>query len=620
MAVLSDDFNRANELLAASSNWDEIRTGLEHTIVSNQCTQVGTDAPISRHATEVGDTDQQAEITVVSWSATNDLAGLAVRVDDSSDKECLLFIVQNRGTNSTNTYRMFTYDGTTADNLTAVASGAAVTGPSAPFTMRVEINGNDIEGFIDDVSVLTYTVPSGYTAGTRVGFYSKGPTLDDWSGQPLVTDSITMTSPVAYQTFQRDSDGEADIAISGTYAGTTVPTTIQARFDGGTWTVIDASPSGGTFSGTLSGQTGQGTLEVRFTNATSVTHSAANVGIGDVFLIAGQSNAEGHGDNNQSYSASDTCTMYRASAWSELADPTGPRTFGSAYPPLATLLAADQSVPIAIINMAVASTAIDVWDGAGAAQYDNAVAAVTAAGCNGIKAVLWCQGERDANIGTSEADYRTGMIAMISGFNTDLTGSPPVVVSMTPNNAYAGLDMVRKVQQEMFDRPDCLAGPVLHDIDLTGGDSLHIESDADLDKFSDRYFVALSGLYGGSGDVRTRATSANQTGSAEITVNCNRTVTGASLSATPWHITDETGDNNVTAAAVSGNTVVLTLARTLDGAATLDFVELNDAEGVNVPVGTIEAISVPLEPIYSMAITDPSVTSPGIRNAVRMGL
>lgn len=617
MAV-TEDFNRADELLATSANWTELRAGLEHTIVSNQCTQVGSDAPITRHETTVGDADMQAQVEVqaAGWD-TNDLVGPAARVDASTGV-CYLFIVKKNASTNTTTYRIFTWNGT---SLTSIQEGASAVPPSGAFTAKIEVEGTAIKGYVDTgggFSEVVSATDSTYTTGTHAGMYGKGVTVDNFSADLL--NSIAITSPVAYQTFQRDGDGEADIAISGTYSGTTIPTTIQARFDGGAWTVIDAAPSGGTYSGTLSGQTGQGTLEVRFTNATSVTASVGTVSIGDVFLIAGQSNAEGHGDNNQTYTASDTCTMYRASAWSELADPTGPRTFGSAYPPLATLLAADQSVPIAIINMAVASTAIDVWDGAGAAQYDNAVAAVTAAGCNGIKAVLWCQGERDANIGTTEADYRTGMIAMISGFNTDLAGSPPVVVSMTPNNAYAGLDMVRKVQQEMFDRPDCLAGPVLHDIDLTGGDSLHLELDADLDKFSDRYFVALSGLYGGSGDVRTRATSANQTGSAEITVNCNRTVTGASLSATPWHITDETGDNNVTAAAVSGNTVVLTLARTLDGAATLDFVELNDAEGVNVPVGTIDAISVPLEPIYSMAITDPSVTSPGIRNAVRVGL
>jgi len=115
-----------------------------------------------------------------------------------------------------------------------------------------------------------------------------------------LTEAIGVNTPVAWQVLQRDGSDQADIAITGWYSGS--PTSIEARFAGGDWTEIDGSPSGGRFSGTLAGQSGQGTLEVRFANDTGKSTSVANVGIGDIFVVAGQSNAEGRATNSQSYS------------------------------------------------------------------------------------------------------------------------------------------------------------------------------------------------------------------------------------------------------------------------------------------------------------------------------
>ncbi len=114
--------------------------------------------------------------------------------------------------------------------------------------------------------------------------------------------SITITTPVAYQVFQRNANNHANITITGTYSGTL--TAIEASWNGGSYTTIVASPAGGVFSGTLSNQTaGQGMLAVRFTNDTAASSSKSYVGIGDIFVIAGQSNASGRGGNNQSYSS-----------------------------------------------------------------------------------------------------------------------------------------------------------------------------------------------------------------------------------------------------------------------------------------------------------------------------
>ncbi len=86
--------------------------------------------------------------------------------------------------------------------------------------------------------------------------------------------------------FQRDGADLADILITGTYTGG--PTAIEARWSGGTWTTIDASPNDGVYLGILENQSaGQGTLEVRFANEIGRAASRAHVGIGDVFVISG---------------------------------------------------------------------------------------------------------------------------------------------------------------------------------------------------------------------------------------------------------------------------------------------------------------------------------------------
>ena len=166
---------------------------------------------------------------------------------------------------------------------------------------------------------------------------------------PQPSETVTVTSPVAYQTFQRTGT-TASIPISGTYSGT--PTAIEASFNGGAYATIDASPSGGTFSGTLASQSqGQGTLTVRYTNDTGVTDTVADVGIGDVYLVLGDSIAEGRGTNAQSHGWTTKATNYRQdNLWKEGNDPMDTNTtIGSHWPLLAKHIMQSEGVPVAMM-------------------------------------------------------------------------------------------------------------------------------------------------------------------------------------------------------------------------------------------------------------------------------
>ena len=118
----------------------------------------------------------------------------------------------------------------------------------------------------------------------------------------LLFSQITISSPVLRQVFQRDLTNKASLTITGSYSQPV--DVIQAKLTAvkvgqGTdidWTTISPNPLGGIFKGTLSIKGGWYKLEVRGTLAGKLVGNISTidkVGIGEVFVIAGQSNAGG---------------------------------------------------------------------------------------------------------------------------------------------------------------------------------------------------------------------------------------------------------------------------------------------------------------------------------------
>ncbi len=132
----------------------------------------------------------------------------------------------------------------------------------------------------------------------------------------LIHSQITISSPVVRQIFQRDLKNQALVTITGSYS---LPMdTIQVRLTPvkvgqGTavdWTVIKSSPLGGLFKGNVSVKGGWYTMEVRgLLNGQIVGNISKldRVGVGEVFVLAGQSNAGGSGllETNETAAADD---------------------------------------------------------------------------------------------------------------------------------------------------------------------------------------------------------------------------------------------------------------------------------------------------------------------------
>jgi len=120
---------------------------------------------------------------------------------------------------------------------------------------------------------------------------------------------ISVTFPTDRVVFQRDNSNQAVLTVAGYFSGCIdrvegrfVPRAAgqgtQAPADGG-WSIIQSNPSGGNYYGTMPVTGGWYKLEVRaiLDNNQVGTSVVEHVGVGEVFVVAGQSNATG-GDGN----------------------------------------------------------------------------------------------------------------------------------------------------------------------------------------------------------------------------------------------------------------------------------------------------------------------------------
>ena len=114
-----------------------------------------------------------------------------------------------------------------------------------------------------------------------------------------VFSQISISFPTERAVFQRNQNNKGFIQISGSYQPTL--TSVEARaipINGGQetpWITISTNPTGGNFIGKLEVVGGWYRLEVRGINLNKIEAITAinRIGVGEVFLISGQSNARG---------------------------------------------------------------------------------------------------------------------------------------------------------------------------------------------------------------------------------------------------------------------------------------------------------------------------------------
>lgn len=251
--------------------------------------------------------------------------------------------------------------------------------------------------------------------------------------------TVSITTPVQYQSRQINGSDQASIPITGTYTGT--PTAIEASFNGGAYATIDAAPAGNAYSGTLANQAaGQGTLTVRFTNDTAVTATQTFVTLTDVFVLGGDSRADGRLTSTQTYSGVGRMPCYRQDdAWTH-GDPadTGASS-GTICPLIANLYSALKSRPCAFITCGTGAS--DLYDGSNSWQkthsaYTEMSSQITGAGTAGVKAGLFFFGPNAVVQASTvtQATYNGYVDTFASDFAADFTtaasASPKIFIDL----------------------------------------------------------------------------------------------------------------------------------------------------------------------------------------------
>ena len=205
------------------------------------------------------------------------------------------------------------------------------------------------------------------------------------------------------------------------------------------------------------------------------------VGLGEVFIVAGQSNAAGWSESLFLGSSDDVRlgTLTNGGlAWRNADDPQMLFGGGSVWPLVGQELSASTGLPVGFINVAEGGSSIREWQ-KGGRLYARLLQALQATQPYYVRAILWAQGESDSDL-TSEqyADY---LSALIEEINADLQSGQylvPWVVARSSYNKGAVFDGPRDGVDAVVRSGFAQLGP---DTDLLGpeyreADNVHLNA------------------------------------------------------------------------------------------------------------------------------------------------
>ena len=212
------------------------------------------------------------------------------------------------------------------------------------------------------------------------------------------------------------------------------------------------------------------------------------VGVGDVFVTAGQSNAACFGSPTQRPD-DDRISAYTLSSrtWRWATDPQPDISGamgggGSAWPRLGSLLVQSNRVPVGFIGLAAGATTVAQW-APGTALYRNLTNTLVRFGPQGVRAVLWHQGESDALESTSALFYAQRLSNIVTRARSAAAWSVPwgiAEASFHPSASRAQEEAVAAGQRRFTaSTPDCFRGPRTDDFNLEGrlSDTVHFNTD-----------------------------------------------------------------------------------------------------------------------------------------------
>jgi hypothetical protein len=325
---------------------------------------------------------------------------------------------------------------------------------------------------------------------------------------------IGLTSPLDFQVVQRSSRPNGVILVAGSLAAEAgavePPDILEARVTGvsgfgelpGRWQTLLHDSGGTMFRGELRVPAGGWyRLEVRALRADVQVGLAVveHVGVGEIFVIAGQSNAANYGEERQA-TKSGLVASFDGKVWQPARDPQpgAGGTKGSFLPPFGDEIVGHFHVPVGLVAVGIGSTSVREWLPGGTrltqlppltrnvvtnreGQWEasgriflNFTSRLKRLGPYGFRAVLWHQGESDAHQADPErtlpgALYRQYLEQLIRDSRRAIGWEAPWFVAQTSyhNPGDPASADIRAAQKSMWEEGIALPGP---DTDSLTGD------------------------------------------------------------------------------------------------------------------------------------------------------
>jgi Carbohydrate esterase, sialic acid-specific acetylesterase/Secretion system C-terminal sorting domain len=354
-----------------------------------------------------------------------------------------------------------------------------------------------------------------------------------------VFSQINITFPWTRTVFQRNNANQATIQITGQY--TNKIDRIEARLVpmvGGqgvetNWQTIQSNPQGSYFSGSITGFGGWYDLEIRGMLGNNVIESTdlQRVGVGEVFLVAGQSNAQGisgYGSPNSTDDRVNTVNFsnslnpageYSRPLFEKLTaegsvGPRGPAAW--CWGRLGDILASRLNVPIMFYNAAWEGTSTRNWKESinGTTQSDYGTSGNFAnypagqpygnmrsvlqyyAATTGLRAVLWQQGETDNYSNTSQASYVSNLQAVINQSRQDFGENIPWLIANASYDGIRGVNntIIAAQNEVIANTPTVYSGPNADLIQPRSADNVHFNATG-LNSLAFAWDASLSGSF-----------------------------------------------------------------------------------------------------------------------------
>lgn len=377
---------------------------------------------------------------------------------------------------------------------------------------------------------------------------------------------LVLTSPMDLQVIQREANNNGSVSIKftsypggTTWQATFLDATNIAVYTTGRIPLPSASSSVVDYNASVPAGGWYRLLVEEFDSSNKIIANGVveRVGVGEIFITAGQSNSTSCGESPMPLTDDRVSVLAPDGSWKQAKDPqpsftTFGQIGGSPWPGLGDILAKELGVPIAFVHTGVGGTGIRQWQKwappisyqeRNLDIYNTLIQAINAIPGKRLRAILWHQGESNtlsnrAHGGPDVIDpdgYAALFGKLVSDVKHDTNIDVPWLVS---NASYMATDyndctqtiqplhffpnaQVRWGQQKLWDNGVALPGPDTDD--LYGPDNRYPGSNGMCTHF------AVKGLQAESERWTQRILSTLPAGVAGQRVNCKLTVNSTTI-------------------------------------------------------------------------------------------